>query len=248
MGQYAPGADRDLLIEEIRALQRRVQALETSAPLRSASISDGGRLAIKSRDGVDQIILGRTDDPTRKAPDGNPQMVFYVYRSTGEAALTLEDAAPAVDGFQQYLAIWDRAGNIIMGDDTTSGQGLARPYLPVPFYPFLNPPSITTNAATFTTLMRSAAHAKQHPRIKVGVTVYADAGTTGEVRLWDATNGVRIGSALTIPANSWADYNIGPADLGGSHMGTVDLDIQARRTGGAGNIGVQVIGAFAVQS
>lgn len=248
MGQYAGGADRDPLMEEIRALRRRVAALETAAPLRSASISDGGRLAIKSRDGVDQIILGRTDDPSRRAPDGNPQMVFYLYRSTGEPALTLEDAAPAVDGFQQYLAIWDRAGNIIASDDTTSGQGLARPYLPVPFYPYLNPPAITTTAATFTTLMRSAAHAKQHPRIQVGVTVFADPGTTGEVRLWDATHGVRIGSILTIPANSWADYNIGPATLGGSHVDTIDLDIQARRIGGAGTIGVQVIGAFAVQS
>lgn len=248
MGQYAPGSDQDLLMAEIRALQRRLQALESAAPLRNASISDGGRLEVKGRDGTAQIILGRTDDPTRNAPDGNPQMVFYVYRSTGEIALSMEDGAPAVDGFQQYLAIWDRSGAIIAGDDTTSGQGLARPYLPIPFYPYLDPPAITTTASTFTTLMRSAAHAKQHPRIQVGVTVQTGSGTTGEVRLWNRTSGVAIGSTLTIPANSWADYNIGPAALGGAHMDTIDLDIQARRTGGAGTIGVQVIGAFAVQS
>ena len=175
-------------------------------------------------------------------------MVFYLSRSTGEIALSLEDPLPAVDGFHQYLALWDRAGNVIMGDDTTSGQGLARPYVPIPFYPYPAAPIQTTTSGSFTTLMRAAAAFHQHPRVQVGVLVQSSASTTGEVRLYDSTNGVQVGPTLTIPGGDFSNYMLGPAALGGNHMDTLDLDVQARRLTGAGTIGVQVTTAYGVQS
>lgn len=248
MGQYAPDPNNDQLMANIRDLERRIKSLETSAPQRSMSISDGGQMIVRGRDGKTLVLLGRIDNPARNAPDGKPQMGFYLFRSTGEIALSVEDALPTVDGFQQYLALWDRSGNIIAGDDTTSGQGLARPWLPVPFYDYPAEPTQTTTSTSFTTLQRAAAYPKQLPQITVGVVVETSAGTTGEVRLFDTTHGAVVGSVLSIPANTFAGYNIGPAPIGGNHMDGLDLDIQARRTGGTGTVGVRVVTAYGVQS
>jgi hypothetical protein len=248
MGQYASGSESDALLTELAELRRRIASLETAAPLRNASISDGGQLVIKGRAGQTLVLLGRSDDETLNAPDGQAQMLLQVFRTDGTKAFAMWDPAPAVDGFNQFVAMYDRAGNNIFSDDTTSGVGLAKPYLPVPFYDYPAVPTQTTTSATFTTLQRAAAHVKQHPRIQVGLLILTSADTTGEVRLWDSTNNVRIGSTLTIAANTFGANNIGPDYLLGAHMDTLDLDIQARRTGGTGTIGVRAIGGFAVQS
>lgn len=242
MGQYAGGAERDPLMEEIRALRRRVAALETAAPLRSASISDGGQLVIKGRTGQTLVVMGRSDNPVLNAPDGKPQMVFQVYRSTGEVAFEVNDPLPTVDGFEQFVAIRDRGGNIVVADDTTSGQGLSRPMIPMPFEEFTVPVT-TTTSSTFQAMQRASIY-KQQPRMIAWVLIQTPAGTTGEVRLWNATSSEVIGPVLTIASNTYVQAYLGPGDVSGAHEAQVDIDVQARRTGGAGAIGTRVLGAW----
>ncbi len=246
MGQYAPGSDRDPLFERIRILEQRIKALETAAPLRNASISDGGALIVKDRDGETLIRIGRSDDPALNAPDGNPQMLFQLYRSTGEVAFEVIDPLPAVDGFQQFVAIRDRAGNAIVADDTTSGQGLSRPFVPVPFADY-DVPAVTTTSGTFTTLQRASIY-KQHPRLIVHVLVQTSSGTSGEVRLWNATAGEQIGATEVIATNVYVQTFIGPGAVNGDHEAPLDIDVQARRTAGAGTIGTRVLTAWGYPS
>lgn len=246
MGQYAGGSEQDLLMEEIRALQRRVQALEVAAPLRNASISDGGQLVVKGRAGQTLLLIGRSDNPELNAPDGNPQMVFQLFRTTGEVALEMDDPLPTVDGFQQFIAIRDRAGNVIVADDTTSGQGLSRPLIPIPFDEFAVPIS-TTTSATFTTLQRGTMY-KQHPQIVLYLLVQTSAGTTGEIQLWNATTSQQIGSVQAIAANSYVQTVLGPFAVDGLQEDVLDIDLRARRTGGAGTIGTRVITAWGYPS
>lgn len=246
MGQYAPPSDRDQLHEEIRALTRRVQALETAAPLRNATISDGGQLLVRDRDGENLILIGRSDDPTLNAPDGNPQMLFQLFRSTGEVALEMFDPLPAVDGFQQFLAIRDRAGNAIVSDDTTSGQGLARPFIPIPFGDYVVP-TVTTTSGTFSTNHRASIY-KQHPYLIVTLIVQTPSGTAGEVRVWNATAGEQIGSTLAVASNTYQQVIIGPGVVNGDHEAPLDIDIQARRTSGAGTVGTCVLTAWGYPS
>lgn len=250
MGQYAPGSDRDPLYEEIRALRARVQALETAAPLRNASISDGGQLVVKDRDGETLLLIGRSDDPTLNAPDGRPQMLFQLYRSSGEVAFEVFDPLPSVDGFQQFVAIRDRAGNAVVADDTTSGQGLSRPFIPIPFGEYIEYPTSTTTSATFVTMQRASIY-KQHPKLLVRLLAQASAaGTTGEVRLWNSTTGEQIGTTLTVGSGAYIETFIGGSDgvVNGAHEDILDIDVQARRTAGAGTIGTRVLTAWGYPS
>jgi len=246
MGQYE--SSEPALLAELAKLRRRIEQLERAAPLRNATISDGGQLIVKGVDGNTLVLMGRSDVESYKAPDGHKQMVFMVSRENGEPAFAMFDPLPAVDGFHQYWALYDRLGNVVVGDDTTSGQGLARPYLPIPFYDWIDVPSQTTTSGSWTTLQRAAAWPKQHPRIQVGLVAQTGGGTTGEVRLWDATNGVQLGSTITLAAAEYSAHNIGPVTVGGTHMQTIDIDIQARRLTGASTIGARVTTAFGVQS
>lgn len=246
MGQYANPDDP--LWDEIRKLRDRIKQLETAAPLRNAAISDGGQLIVRGTEGNAIVLLGRYDVPGYEKPDGHKQMVVGIWRDTGELAFEMIDAEPTIDGFQQYWALLDRSGNRVVSDDATSGQGLARPYLPAVFYDYPAAPTQTTSSAAFATLQRASGFIKQHPRIQVGVLVLTDAGTTGQVRLWDATNGVQIGSTISVGAGVFQGYNIGPAPISGAHMDGIDLDIQARVLSGPGSIGVQATTAYGIQS
>lgn len=248
MGQYSPGSDRDLLMEEIRQLKKRLAALETAAPLRNASISDGGQLVVKDRDGETLILIGRSDDPELNAPDGNPQMLFQLFRSTGEVALEMFDPLPQVDGFQQFLAIRDRVGNAIVADDTTSGQGLSRPFIGIPFGEYIQAPTSTTTSGSFVTMQRATIY-KQHPRLLVKLLAQASAaGTTGEVRLWNSTTGEQIGSTMTVGSGAFIEGFLGPGAVSGAHEDPLDIDVQARRTAGAGTIGTRVLTAWGYPS
>lgn len=248
MGQYSPGSDRDLLMEEIRLLKKRLAALETAAPLRNASISDGGQLVVKDRDGETLILIGRSDDPNLNAPDGNPQMLFQLFRSTGEVALEMFDPLPQVDGFQQFLAIRDRVGNAIVADDTTSGQGLSRPFIGIPFGEYIEAPTSTTTSGSFVTMQRATIY-KQHPRLLVKLLAQASAaGTTGEVRLWNSTTSEQIGSTLTVGSGAYIEGFLGPGAVSGAHEDVLDIDVQARRTAGAGTIGTRVLTAWGYPS
>lgn len=152
----------------------------------------------------------------------------------------------AVDN--QFWALRDEQGNIIVGDDAATGQGLARPYVPIPFVSGAAAvPTDTTTSATFTGLL-SARYTKQHPRLKARILCRASDGTTtGEVQIVKV-GGAQIGTTVTVTAGFYGLLTIGPADVDGTHMEEMELEVQARRTAGAGTIGVRMFGAYAQQT
>ena len=245
MGTYNTPDD---LLERIRRLEAKVDELTRAAPIRNASISDGGRLQVKGVTGRSLVAMGRSDDPTLVAPDGHKQMAVFINRETGEPAFAMYDPLPNSDGFHQFWALYDRAGNVLVGDDTTSGQGLARPYVPFTFNDYAPVPTNSTTSGSFVTVCRAAAVTKQHPQIKAGLTAVTSATTTGEVRLWDATHSVQLGATISLPAGTYQDFSIGPVPLTGAHMDTVDIDIQARRLTGTGTVAVRGTSGYGVQS
>lgn len=108
-------------------------------------------------------------------------------------------------------------------------------------------PTQTTTSGSWTAVQR-ASHIRQHPMFRASVVVNTESGTTGEVRLWNATLGEQVGSTITVPASTFQVYEIPATALGGAHMDTVNIELQLRRTGGAGTIGAYVTAAFGVRS
>lgn len=145
-------------------------------------------------------------------------------------------------------SLFDRAGNVTVADDATSGQGLSRPHVPVVFTDAAVTPTARTNDTNWAVLQVATAVPKQHPRLTLQVLVQADAGTTGEVRVWNSSAAEQIGDTVTVAAGSLTLAAIGPDVVSGAHMAETTLQVQGRVTSGSGYVGAAVNTAYGIGS
>lgn len=225
----------ETLLTRMRAMERRIAELERGRTLNSASVSQGS-FTVRTPDGdvimrVGEIVVGASTfygvEMLRR--DGSLQARFYDSATGGG-----------------YWSMHDEAGTVIMSNDTTSGQGIARPYLDLPFVPWssvLTPPDLTTSA-TFATVHRAHGR-KQQPWVEFMVVTKLDAGTTGEIRL--TQGGVDISGVTSLPDGDYS-YRRLTGPVTGDHMADLQIDVQARRVSGAGNVRVLVAHAIGRQS
>lgn len=136
---------------------------------------------------------------------------------------------------------YDVAGNLVVGDDAVAGQGLARPYVPLPLLPASTAMEVTTTTAGFVDLWVGVIY-KQHAAVLAYPLVRPSDGTTaGEVRLVDITAGtVVMAGPVVIAAGSGPAYRLLQGPLGGAHLEARTISVQARRTAGAGTIGARI--------
>jgi hypothetical protein len=229
---------RQIAADEVAKLLR-------SGLLRNASISEGGltikggflRLLSAVTGGFDTFYLGPVDPPRA---DGSPQQGWVVRRADGTIVLQLYDAFPTDSGgaLNQALDWRDRGGNIVLADDTDSGQGIARPYVSGAFYRARNVDWPTTTSPTFETIYR-AKMPKQHPKLYVrawGINTVA--GATGEIRVM--VNGAQLGTTQGTISGTVTESVFGPAAVAGAHMADLSVEIQARLASGTGAVQVGV--------
>jgi hypothetical protein len=199
------------------------------------TVEDGGQFALAAANGTRIFYVGPV---LPSLPDGSPQPGWVIRRADNTQALALFDFIPAADGtLNQALNWYDRGGNIVLADDTNSGQGIARPYVPASFYRARSGDWPSTTSASFETLFR-AKLPKQQPRLYArawGTTSVT--GTTGEVRVM--VNGTQLGSTGAAVFNPVNEFVFGPATVAGSHMDDLAVEIQARRTAGTGTVQVE---------
>lgn len=244
-----PGLLERILLE----VDKRIAQFARSGFLRNARITQGGITIVggflrvrNSADTISQFLVGGL---TPALPDGTLQPGILIRREDGTNALALYDPTPdpsSPGGFQQFLAIYDRSGNIIFSDDTNSGQGVARPYVGGAFvrarYADWN---IATTSSTFETLWRGEV-VKQHPQMSVATLSSMDtAGATGELRVM--VDGVQLGSTATI-GYAQTTTLFGPGVVAGAHMKVLTVEIQGRRTSAAGALKVEPLHLLGRQS
>lgn len=233
-------------------IDERVAKAMRSAPNRNSSLSGGGKftirggaLVVEHDSGALSSYIGGVNPAL---PDGSSQPGFILYREDGSLAAALYDPDPDPDGpgdYKQFFAIYDRGGRIIMSDDTTSGEGLARPYIPGAFYRDRYADWVTTTSGAFETLFTAVIY-KQHPQLYVSAYASNDTtGATGELRV--TVNGVEWGTVATT-GFSIAQYGFGPTPVDGDHMTPLLVRIQARLTSGAGGVRVEPRAAIGMQS
>lgn len=228
----------------IKDIIKRLQDVERANPLATgATISSGGLTFIDPNTGnvTGQIGLGGFNDGS-----GRTQMRTAFYRADGSLAFIIADLG-SVPGhtFAQALQLFDRLGNIWAADDTTSGQGIAKPYIPIGFFTDNTVPTSTTTSTSFTTLQTLVGY-KQHPKVIMQVLVYADSGTTGVIQVVDQAGNV-LGST-TLTSGQFGYVTFGPVALAGAHELAVSLNIQGKVTSGAGKVGARGVSAHGVQS
>lgn len=230
------------LIEQ--KIDRKIAEYARSGSSRNMSLSAGGRFTIKGG----ALVVTAGDGSTSAyfggiypaMPDGNLQPGMILRREDGSIAAALYDPTPdpaSPDGFKQFFAIYDRAGNIVFSDDTASGQGHARPGLSGGFAAaqFANF-RYSTTSASFVTLAEQWVR-KQQPRLQVAVKASMDtAATTGELRVLvdDVQLGATAAQSFAIATNYF-----GPAAIAGYHRDSVMVKIQGCVTSGSGALKVE---------
>lgn len=223
--------------------ERAVDSYARSGASRNTSITGGGltirggffRMLSKAVNGVTQFYLGPSG---AVLGDGSVQQILSVRRADGTRVLLLWDAFPAADGTLNQALSWiDRGGNIVISDDTDSGQGIARPYLPAAFYRKRYADlTVSTTSTTFETLWEARIY-KQQPRLEVGARATMEtSGDTGETRV--LVNGVQLGATAAQTFLVLA-HSFGPAAVAGAHMEALTVQIQGRVTSATGTLRVE---------
>jgi hypothetical protein len=228
--------------QKIADLERRLRRLETRRSLGQSTISEGD-LTVKSA-GRFQVIDANTGQvvaiigalpPEFDRSDGSRQPGVAFYREDGTLGGLLGDLNPTTPPYKQAWQVFDRAGNVVMADDTNGGHGLAKPT--VGGGCFFNDTNVTrwpqTTNGTFTAIADTYIY-MENPRVQWDIQYTADSGTTGEVRLM--CNGVQVGATQTVGVafSLWSTFTVA---LPGVSVGDFPyLQLQARRTSGAGNV------------
>lgn len=248
MGRY--NTDEVNLVDEIARLRKRVEALESGSRAGSTSV-DNGSFTVKNglfrvqnpNNGNFVIYMGNVTN----VGGGDWASQGWIYkRGNGTTAFALYGP----DDESQYWALYDEAGNIIVSEDAGAGQGLARPWLPLQFVDStsVSAPTATTTSASYVAL-QTTRYRRQHPKIRAYILVRASDGTTtGEVRVGlGGSPDVQIGANIIVTAGMYSGAVI-EGDVPGTWDQEVELEIQAKRTAGAGTIGVRCMGAWGRQS
>ena len=235
-----------------KLIEDKIGQFQRSGFLRNAAISggsglsirDGGVLRLVTADGVELFYIG----PLGPAfPDGRPQQGWSVRRADNTSVLSLFDVDVSDGVARQALNWWDRSGRIVLADDTDSGQGLARPYVPAQFFRTrFGDWNVATTSAAFETLWDARMYMQQ-PRLVVGVRASMDtAGTTGEVKV-QLSDGTQLGSTAAV-GFAIGEYVFGPVAVAGEHLSALTVQVQGRRTSASGALRVEPLYAYGLQT
>jgi len=247
-GRY--NTDDVSIVRELASLRKRIANLEsgrratgTAVDLGSFRVKSGTFVVTNPNTGQDIIYMGNVTN----VGGGDWSSQGWIYRrGNGTHAFALSGP----DDDSQYWALYDESGNIIVSEDASAGQGLARPWLPLQFVDSttVSAPTATTTSASYVAL-QTTRYRRQHPKVRAYILCRASDGTTtGEVRIGlGGSPDVQIGANITVTAGMYSG-----AAIEGSVPGTwdqeVELEIQAKRTAGAGTIGVRCMGAWGRQT
>ena len=207
------------LQERLERIERRLDALDASRTLRSASIDSPGTLQVRDADGNVRLYIG---------DDDAGQTGLVLTRADGSRALQfvtfVGDPTP-----NATLRILDRAQNILLEEDETGGVGLSRPYIPA----LVQQSSLAYVTATNPTLTNlwDIILVKQHPKLEVKGAIFVAAGSTGQVDLYDLDNSTVVGATQTFTGDAYFTFEVSPS---GSHTEVRRFALRGRRSAGAG--------------
>ncbi|MEV6696217.1 hypothetical protein AB0M68_03515 [Streptomyces sp. NPDC051453] len=250
-GDQVPGGTT-AIARRLAALERQVAELRATRRLEKAAIGKGG---LGIRDGG-ELLMTTPDDQAmmHMGPavwnhlDGSRQQQFVLRREDGTMAVGIYANPDAAGSDTQAVTFWDRNSNIIFADDTSSGVGLGRPYLPITLAPGYDGGWDYWPRTTVTTLQElwAGGFYMQHPKLTVVVRASMDtSGATGEVQL--KLDGATKGTAASVGFGV-GYYTLGPFVLDGGHMSQHFVSVMARKASGSGAIRAVVHSAYTHQT
>lgn len=231
------------LVDKIKKLEQRISNLETNSRIGNTSVDTGSFRVNTGETNKFQVYVDGIKQMQIGSEGGVPDI--RIWRPNGLTAFFMTRFAN-----RDIIGLQDDNLHTIVGDDAVSGFGLARPFIPVPFYDDLQfAPARTTTSATFTNL-QWATYNIQHPWLYITSLVRCSDGTTGGEIIVNVNGNTVLPTTTTIPVGSNAlfDQFINFATYGTGYGGNVEVTIAARRTAGVGTIGVRTVYAYGRES
>jgi hypothetical protein len=232
------------LIDQVIALRKEVAELRKRVGIGNATIS-GGTFTVR-QDGAIQMMDAAGNLILYFGPDEAGRQIIRIRRDGGRNVLYTH----TIDNGEQYWALTDRAGTIVVSDDTVSGKGLARPWIPVAFERVRGADMPRVTNGSFEGVWEANFN-RSHPLIELYTVDGCDSGTTGaaQIVITDPVSGVRtVADSWTFGPGLGRTYR-GPYALPGeAYAGPVRVAVEYRRTGGTGNVYAVVMDATQRQS
>lgn len=233
--------------KQIRALATQQQLVFTNAQGETVAATglfpDGsGRYGIAGYSGSTGSRVFGVYDSTIPDGSGRRQTVVDIHRDDGTAALGMSDNGTVLNHpHQQALQWFDRSGNVVIADDTTSGTGVARPHIPMYALANTNLATWPGTSNTAVTTIASGYAEYQHPKVQFQIELFAPANVTGNFYLQYA--GTNIAQTSVVGGASgqftmWIDTVALPSGL---TFGSVySIYLQALVAAGTGTVSAQV--------
>lgn len=225
--------------DRIKKLEDRLRRLETRRSLGNSTVSagdlsvtNGGAFRVIDQDGHVVAIIGALPSPDFDRSDGSRQPGLAFYREDGSTAAFLGDLNAATPPYKQAWQQFDRAGNIVVADDTNGGKGLANPY--VGGGVFFTDTDYTrwprTTSGTFGDIA-FGYYTVQNARLQWDILTTSDTGAAGQCRL--LVNGAQVDAvqSVTTAFTLWRKFTV-PLPAGVDIGSVVPVQLQARRTSG----------------
>ncbi|MGW3330298.1 hypothetical protein ACWDF9_07085 [Streptomyces rubiginosohelvolus] len=246
-GDQVPGGATDF-DRRLKAMEREVRELRAARRLQNASVGsgglrivDGGQFTMQTPEGRRMVDVGAIASSDYDHTDGTKQQAIFIRREDGSLLFGCFAYPLGANGDLQAWTFYDREKNNILAEDTASGTGLARPWLPMntPVASDSSQWPRTTNAAY--TTVSTAWNTKWQPRMRVYGLTAAVGTATGDVQL--LLNGAAWGPSVSIGSN--IDYT---GDLPGDIGDLFQLEVQARRVTGTGSAAAQIFMMYSRQT
>lgn len=220
------------LLDRIIRVEKRVEEIWKKVGLASAVIRRGGLTLLD--DAFIRMVDDNGDEIVYIGPDNEGKQIIRIRREGGADVLYTYTA-----GGRQFWALTDNTRQIVFSDDAVSGQGIARPWIPIPVITTRFDELPSTDAPDWDLLQTTVFRPKQQPFWKVTLKHCSTAAdTSGEARL--VLDGVQVGEIIPVQwFNSWVD--VGPFPIPGTHMSLHQLELFARRTSGTGRVGANML-------
>jgi hypothetical protein len=224
------------LVRSTLDIEDRVSTLETS-PRAVATAVDSGNWKFIADNG---IVLANFGD---QGPGLGRGWLFR--RGNGAPALGVGGNPTG----RQFWRLTDNNNVDIITDDSFSGSGIARPYIPIAF---TNLSTFGAGAHTTTSTTFDSAYSlygyKQQPQLEIEYFINVPSGVTAEVVITrtDAIPVVVVGPNVHVGPVSAITFIQGAID--GDHLSHLNHDIQMRVASGTGTIGMTVVAAYGKQS
>lgn len=226
------------LIDQVMALRKEVAELRKRVGIGNATIS-GGTFTVR-QDGAIQMMDAAGNLILYFGPDDAGRQIIRIRRDGGRNVLYTH----TIDNGEQYWALTDRAGTIVVSDDTVSGAGLARPWIPVSFERVRSVDMPKVTSGSFETVWEANFN-RSHPYIELYTVDGCDGATTAaaQVVITDPAGNSRVADTWTNGPGLGRHYR-GPYALPGeAYSGAVRVSVQYRRTSGTGNVYAVVMDA-----